>query len=78
MGWKEASSQKKPATGQAMPLHRRLPALIKRKQPLMKVNFMIAGTQKEGTTTLAEYLSNHPQLPAIQKELHFFDDERQS
>jgi hypothetical protein len=41
-----------------------------------KVGFMIAGTQRGGTTTLHEYLRRHPEIcmPA-KKELHFFDDE---
>lgn len=42
-----------------------------------KVGFMIAGTQRGGTTTLHEYLRRHPEIgmPA-DKELHFFDDEK--
>ena len=41
-----------------------------------KVNFLICGTQKGGTTALADYLRLHPQIhiPA-RKELHFFDNE---
>lgn len=41
-----------------------------------KISFLICGTQKGGTTALAEYLRLHPQLhiPA-RKELHFFDNE---
>jgi len=41
-----------------------------------KVDFVIAGAQKSGTTALHALLSKHPQLafPAKQ-ELHFFDDE---
>jgi hypothetical protein len=41
-----------------------------------KVGFMIAGTQRGGTTTVHEYLRRHPEIcmPA-NKELHFFDDE---
>lgn len=44
---------------------------------LSTVQFLIAGTQKGGTTALADYLRQHPALfiPAV-KELHFFDDER--
>jgi hypothetical protein len=42
-----------------------------------RVNFVIAGVQKAGTSALEKYLREHPQLcfPDI-KELHFFDDER--
>ena len=37
-------------------------------------NFIIIGTQKGGTTSLYEYLIQHPQiLPSNQKEIHFFD-----
>ena len=43
---------------------------------LSTVQFLIAGTQKGGTTALADYLRQHQALfiPAV-KELHFFDDE---
>ncbi len=43
-----------------------------------KVSFLICGTQKGGTTALAEYLRLHPALyiPNI-KEIHFFDDEKE-
>ena len=39
-----------------------------------KLNFIVIGAQKAGTTALYHYLKKHPQieLPAI-KELHFFD-----
>lgn len=37
-------------------------------------DFLIIGTQKGGTTSLYNYLIQHPQiLPAAQKEIHFFD-----
>lgn len=36
-------------------------------------DFLILGAHKAGTTSLYEYLSQHPQvLPASRKELHFF------
>ena len=36
-------------------------------------NFIIIGSQKSGTTSLANYISQHPQvLPAIKKETHFW------
>jgi hypothetical protein len=42
----------------------------------MKVNFLIAGTQKGGTSALGRYLDAHPMLSmAKKKEVHFFDDE---
>ena len=42
-----------------------------------KISFLICGTQKGGTTALADYLRLHHQLhiPA-RKELHFFDNEK--
>ncbi len=40
----------------------------------MKLDFLIIGVQKGGTTSLYHYLSQHPQIiPASQKEVHFFD-----
>ncbi len=37
-------------------------------------DFVIAGAQKGGTSSLHAYLSEHPQvLPARKKEVHFFD-----
>ncbi len=42
-----------------------------------RVTFLIAGTQKGGTTALAQFLARHPQIfIARQKELHFFDTDR--
>ncbi len=40
----------------------------------MKVNFVIAGAQKAGTTALAAFLAEHPEIcMAPQKEVHLFD-----
>lgn len=42
-----------------------------------KVEFLVAGTQKGGTTALYEYLRRHPRIAAAQrKEAHYFDDDR--
>lgn len=42
----------------------------------MKVDFIICGTQKGGTTALDAYLRQHPRIcMANCKEVHFFDDE---
>ena len=43
----------------------------------MKVNFVIGGTQKGGTSALDAFLRQHPQIgmPADLKEVHFFDRE---
>lgn len=39
-----------------------------------KVDFMVCGTQKGGTTALYSYLGRHPGIcMAARKELHFFD-----
>lgn len=41
-----------------------------------KVDFLIAGTQKGGTTALDAYLREHPEIcMASRKEVHFFDNE---
>ncbi|MBD3275388.1 MAG: sulfotransferase [Candidatus Marinimicrobia bacterium] len=43
----------------------------------IRVNFLIAGTQKGGTTALDFYLRKHPKIcMAKEKEVHFFDNER--
>ncbi|HEY9809286.1 MAG TPA: sulfotransferase [Halomicronema sp.] len=40
----------------------------------MNPDFLIIGAQKSGTTSLYNYLIQHPQiLPASQKEIHYFD-----
>ena len=40
------------------------------------VNFLICGTQKGGTSALAVYLNEHPEISmANVKEVHFFDSE---
>lgn len=42
----------------------------------ISVGFVVAGTQKGGTSALDAYLRGHPQLGmAKQKEVHFFDTE---
>lgn len=43
----------------------------------MLVNFLVAGTQKGGTSALDAYLREHPQIcMADKKEVHFFDNEK--
>jgi hypothetical protein len=43
-----------------------------------RVNFLIAGVQKGGTTALFDYLSDYPDVALSDvKEVHFFDDESQ-
>src|SRR3954451_25210734 len=43
----------------------------------MRVDFVIGGTQKGGTSALDAFLRQHPQIcmPESRKELHFFDRE---
>jgi tetratricopeptide (TPR) repeat protein len=42
---------------------------------VLDLNFSIVGTMKGGTTSLYAYLTKHPQiLPAVHKEIHFWDD----
>jgi hypothetical protein len=44
------------------------------RRPVEKLSFIIAGTQKSGTTALNYYLRRHRQIALpIKKELHFFD-----
>lgn len=43
---------------------------------MTKLDFLIAGVQKGGTTALWHFLRQHPQIQfGHRKELHFFDDE---
>ncbi|MDP3488682.1 MAG: sulfotransferase [Phenylobacterium sp.] len=43
-----------------------------------RIDFIIAGAQKAGTTALFDYLKGHPQVGLSDvKEVHFFDDEEQ-
>lgn len=43
-----------------------------------RVNFLIAGVQKGGTTALFDYLGDYPDVALSDvKEIHFFDDESQ-
>jgi hypothetical protein len=44
------------------------------RRPIQKLDFIVAGAQKSGTTALNYYLRRHPQIVLpIKKELHFFD-----
>jgi hypothetical protein len=44
----------------------------------MRVDFVIGGTQKGGTSALDSFLRQHPEIcmPTTKKELHFFDREK--
>lgn len=43
-----------------------------------RIDFIIAGAQKAGTTALFDYLGDHPHIGLSDlKEVHFFDDEGQ-
>src|SRR5437764_2957004 len=46
----------------------------------MRVDFVIGGTQKRGTSALDSFLRQHPQIcmPTTKKELHFFDREEEN
>src|SRR6266850_5525205 len=46
----------------------------------MRVDFVIGGTQKGGTSALDSFLRQHPQIcmPTTKKELHFFDREEEN
>jgi Sulfotransferase domain len=45
----------------------------------MRVDFVIGGTQKGGTSALDSFLRQHPEIcmPSTRKELHFFDREEE-
>ena len=44
----------------------------------MRVNFVIGGTQKGGTSALDSFLRQHPEIcmPKSTKEIHFFDQDK--
>lgn len=42
----------------------------------MKVNFMIIGAMKSGTTTLSELLRRHPDVELFEREIQFFSSTR--
>lgn len=46
----------------------------------MRVDFVIGGTQKGGTSALDSFLRQHPEIcmPQTRKELHFFDREAEN
>lgn len=47
-----------------------------RQERIGKMNFVVAGAQKAGTTALHYFLEKHPAITLPdQQELHFFDDE---
>ena len=47
------------------------------KYPFSRIDFIIAGTQKGGTTALDEYFRTHRNIcMADKKEVHFFDEDR--
>jgi Sulfotransferase domain len=46
------------------------------RRPIQRLDFIVAGAQKSGTTALNYYLKRHPQIALpIKKELHFFDND---
>ncbi len=49
-----------------------------RADPRRKIDFVIGGTQKGGTSALNYVLQQHPQIcmPYSKKELHYFDDDK--
>lgn len=42
----------------------------------MVPNFLIVGVMKAGTTTLAYYLNQHPDVFLPDREIHFFDNDK--
>jgi hypothetical protein len=46
----------------------------------VRVDFVIGGTQKGGTSALDSFLRKHPEIcmPTTRKELHFFDREKEN
>ena len=47
-----------------------------KKRKVERLDFIVPGAQKSGTTALRHFLSKHPQIALPDREeLHFFDDE---
>lgn len=47
------------------------------RRPIERLDFIVAGAQKSGTTALNYYLKRHPRVALpIKKELHFFDNDQ--
>lgn len=52
-------------------------SIFGKKHPFHRIDFIIAGTQKGGTTALDEYFRKHQNIcMAEKKEVHFFDEDR--
>ena len=46
------------------------------RRSIQKLDFIVAGAQKSGTTALNYYLKRHPRIALpVKKELHFFDND---
>ena len=41
--------------------------------PLIKPDYLVVGTMKSGTSTLADYLAMHPSIHVAPNEVHYFD-----
>jgi hypothetical protein len=62
------SSQNKPTTQQRPGFPRR--------RKVERVDFVVAGVQKAGTTAIHDFLAQHPQIALLRDQaLHFFDQE---
>ena len=49
----------------------------RRRHKIERLDFILAGAQKSGTTALHYFLSRHPDITmGDQQEIHFFDDEK--
>src|SRR6266849_6126423 len=47
-----------------------------RRRKIERLDFILAGAQKSGTTALHYFLSKHPEITmGDQEEMHFFDDD---
>jgi hypothetical protein len=47
-----------------------------RRQRIKRVDFVVAGVQKAGTTAIHDFLAQHPQIALLRDQaLHFFDSE---
>src|SRR5947208_8694288 len=50
--------------------------MLRAKRKIQRLDFVLAGAQKSGTTALHYFLSRHPDIAmGDQQEIHFFDDD---
>src|SRR5215471_3951402 len=65
-------------TSSPVPFAMYIPSMFRtRRRKIERLDFIVAGAQKSGTTALHYFLSKHPDIcMGDQQEIHFFDNDR--